>query len=218
MARAYRGSAIRELRFDRQLSDTRTLVWKKVLRHAPSNDGAGSMGARVRSLRRARGLTLKALGARAGLSHPFLSQLERGLARPSVASIERIAGALGVPVGELWMESPPPAPPRLVRRAETRELPHEAAGAPGGLREISPAGEILAVHEWQGGSRQWAGGPVAVAGQALVYVIRGGVEVEVDEALYALETGDALLFDGRLPHRMRRTGGTATRALVVLSA
>lgn len=189
-----------------------------MLSEKPFNDASGTMGARVRELRRAHGLTLKALGARAGLSHPFLSQLERGLARPSVGSIERIAGALGVPVGDLWTESAPPAPPRLVRGAESPELPHEVAGAPGGLREISPRGEILAAHEWTGGSRGWPPAPTVVAGQALVYVIRGGVEVEVDEVVYALETGDALLFDGRLPHRMRRTGGTATRALVVLSA
>jgi transcriptional regulator with XRE-family HTH domain len=36
------------------------------------------LGARVRALRRERGLTLKGLGRLAGLSHPFLSQVERG--------------------------------------------------------------------------------------------------------------------------------------------
>ena len=46
-------------------------------------------------LRHERGLTLKALGRSAGLSHPFLSQLERGLARPSVSSVERIASRTG---------------------------------------------------------------------------------------------------------------------------
>jgi transcriptional regulator with XRE-family HTH domain len=179
---------------------------------------AGSMGARVRSLRRARGLTLKALGAQAGLSHPFLSQLERGLARPSVGSVERIADALGVQVSELWSESAPAARPRLVHKAEARELPHEVAGSPGTLREIAPHGEPLAVHEWSGGSRRWPDAPVVVAGQALVYVIRGAMEVEVDDAVHELAEGDTLLFDGRMPHRMRRTGGPATRALVVVSA
>jgi transcriptional regulator with XRE-family HTH domain len=174
------------------------------------------MGARVRSLRRERGLTLKALGARAGLSHPFLSQLERGLARPSVGSVERIADALGVQVSELWMENPPSMQPRLVRRAEGRHLAHEVGG-PGGLRELAPHGEPLTVHEWSGGSRRWPAAPVALGGQALIYVIRGMVEVEVDDAVHALGEGDALMFDGRLPHRMRRTGGPATRALVVIS-
>jgi transcriptional regulator with XRE-family HTH domain len=190
-----------------------------VLSEAPyDNDTAGSLGARVRWLRRERGLTLKALGAQAGLSHPFLSQLERGLARPSLASIERIASALGVAVTALWAETPAPARPRLVRHAEAPETAHEGEGAPGGLRELSAHGEPLAVHEWTGGSRQWPETTVAVAGQAMVYVIRGSLEVEVAGEVHAVGEGDALMFDGRLPHRMRRSGGTATRALVVVSA
>lgn len=176
------------------------------------------MGARVRSLRRERGLTLKALGARAGLSHPFLSQLERGLARPSLASIERIAGALGIPVADLWTEDAPPAPPRLVPHGDGPTLRHQTVNAPGGVREIAPYGDPLAVHEWTGGSRSFPREATALDGQVMVYVIRGGLELEVAEATYDLGEGDALLFDGRQAHRMRRTGGPATRALIVVSA
>ena len=53
------------------------------------------LGARIRSVRQARGLTLVELARLAELSHPFLSQLERGQARPSMVSLERIARALG---------------------------------------------------------------------------------------------------------------------------
>lgn len=53
------------------------------------------LGRRVHELRRARGHTLVQLAAHAGLSHSFLSQLERGLARPSMVPLERIARALG---------------------------------------------------------------------------------------------------------------------------
>jgi transcriptional regulator with XRE-family HTH domain len=56
------------------------------------------------------------LGREAGLSHPFLSQLERGLARPSMGSVERIAQALGVPVGALWA-----ARARVARRRGRRD-------------------------------------------------------------------------------------------------
>jgi len=174
------------------------------------------MGARVRSLRRERGLTLKALGARAGLSHPFLSQLERGLARPSLGSIERIAGALEIPVSDLWTATAPPAPPRLVRHGEGPSLAHD--GAPGALRELAPHGGPLAVHEWTGGSRTWPPEATAVDGHVMVYVIRGGLEVGFADGTHELGEGDALLFDGRGPHRMRRTGGPATRALIVVSA
>ena len=56
---------------------------------------AERIGSRIRRLRHARGLTLVQVAESAELSHPFLSQLERGLARPSIGSLEKIARALG---------------------------------------------------------------------------------------------------------------------------
>ena len=49
---------------------------------------AERIGARIRQLRHARGMTLVQLADKAALSHPFLSQLERGRARPSISSLE----------------------------------------------------------------------------------------------------------------------------------
>ena len=60
--------------------------------------------------------------------------------------------------------------------------------------------------------------PETEPGEVLVYVARGGVEVDLDGEVHALEEGDALLFDGGVPHRLRRTGGTTTRALCVAPA
>ena len=91
---------------------------------------AACLGARVRQLRLDRGLTLKALGREAGLWHSFLSQLERGLTRPSMASV-------------------------------------------------------------------------------------GGLEVELEGEIHGLEAGDALRFDGAVPHRLQRRGPANTRALYV---
>src|SRR3954452_16139744 len=69
-----------------------------------TNGAASDLGAQVRALRHERGLTLKDLGRLAGLSHPFLSQVERGLARPSVGSVERVAAALDVSLAQLWAQ------------------------------------------------------------------------------------------------------------------
>jgi transcriptional regulator with XRE-family HTH domain len=169
-----------------------------------SNGMGSDLGGRVRSLRRERGLTLKALGGRAGLSHPFLSQVERGLARPSVTSVERIAAALDVPVAQLW------APPR--RREGAVLLPH--AEAPGAPRELLGTPGAPSVLEWAGG-RSWPAETASHAGEVLVYVARGALEIELDGTVHALEEGDAVAFDGALLHRLRRRGGHGTRALIV---
>jgi transcriptional regulator with XRE-family HTH domain len=53
------------------------------------------LGRRISALRKERGLTMVALAARTELSQPFLSQIERGRARPSMPSLHRLASALG---------------------------------------------------------------------------------------------------------------------------
>jgi transcriptional regulator with XRE-family HTH domain len=172
-----------------------------------------SLGAHVRELRRERGMTLKALGRAAGLSHPFLSQLERGLARPSMASLERIARALDVDLAVLW--APPAGTGARVVRGDAGHVDsHPDEGAPGALRTLAP-GDPLLVREWTGGTRRWVGPPWTGVGRTMVYVMHGAVEVEVNGSRHELAAGDAVYFDGRTPHRLRRTGGPATRALYV---
>ncbi len=187
-----------------------------MLGSATTEEPVLTLGMRVRALRPERGLTLKQLGMGAQLSHPFLSQLERGLARPSVGSVERIARALGVPVGALWSDAARREHPALVRSDDGDRARHQD-GAPGGLRTVVPPGEPLAVLEWTGGSRRWPEVPAVEHGQMLVYVARGALEVDLDGEVHALEEGDSLMFDGGVPHRFRRTGGVATRALRVAS-
>lgn len=177
-------------------------------------DTAADLGARVRELRRERGLTLKGLGSRAGLSHPFLSQLERGLARPSVGSVERIARALGVPVTALWTARRS-VPARLAPASEGNVVLHAEPGAPGGIRELPGDESALRVREWSGGSRSWPRKRTTATGEVLLYVARGAVDVDLDGTVYLLGEGDALRFDGGVPHRIRRRGGVATRALLV---
>jgi len=179
-----------------------------------NDDAAACLGPRVRELRRERGLTLKALGGRAGLSHPFLSQLERGLARPSVGSVERIARALGVPVTALW-STRRSRPARVALAAEGAVVPHAEPGAPGGVREVPDEDSPLRVREWSGGSRSWPRNRETAPGEILLYVARGAVEVDLDGSVHALEEGDTLRFDGEVPHRIRRSGGVSTRALLV---
>lgn len=60
-----------------------------------------ALGAAVRDGRRRLGLSVQALAESAGVSFGLVSQLERGLGNPSLQSIQRLAGALGLPVGQL---------------------------------------------------------------------------------------------------------------------
>lgn len=182
-----------------------------------ANEAASALGARVRSLRRRRGMTLKELGGRAGLSHPFLSQLERGLARPSVGSAERIAEALDVPVAALWSPPARSGHATLVRRDAGEHSKHHDGSAPGAVRTLPADAAPLRVSEWTGGSRRWPEEAQVELGAVMLYVARGAIAVELDGDEHELAEGDTLLFDGAVPHRMRRTGAVTTRVVRVAS-
>ncbi len=65
-----------------------------------------TLGGAVRDARRRLGLSVQALAEKAGVSFGLVSQLERGMGNPSLQSIHRLAGALGIPPAQL-LEEPP---------------------------------------------------------------------------------------------------------------
>ena len=61
-----------------------------------------SLGDRVRTLRRAAGLTQEKLAEKASISAYYMGEIERGQASPSLSAINDIAKALGVKVRDLF--------------------------------------------------------------------------------------------------------------------
>ena len=61
-----------------------------------------SLGARLRELRTGAGLSLRALAARLGISPSAVSQIERGVMRPSVSRLIAYVGAIGVPLSVVF--------------------------------------------------------------------------------------------------------------------
>src|SRR5438876_6466125 len=61
-----------------------------------------ALGLRIRNERRAAGITVRGLAARTGLSPSLISQVERGRATPSVATLWAIARELGLSVAALF--------------------------------------------------------------------------------------------------------------------
>ena len=65
-------------------------------------------------------VTLRQLAERAGVTESFLSQVEREVTSPSIASVQRIARALDLGIAELFVDEPPLG--RVVRRSERRRI------------------------------------------------------------------------------------------------
>ncbi|WP_339523636.1 helix-turn-helix domain-containing protein [Pseudomonas sp. EA_35y_Pfl2_R111] len=76
----------------------------------------------IRDLRKHKNLTLGELAARIDRSVGFLSQVERGLSRPTVADLTAISETLGVPTTYFYSLNKPRAVPWVTRPGERRTL------------------------------------------------------------------------------------------------
>lgn len=157
------------------------------------------------------------LAAKARLSQPFLSQIERGLAAPSLTTILSLAEALGVQPGRLLR---PPSQEGSVSHERTPKVmqAHERASdtvlvhTPGSGSSRIEAYE----HVFNPGEppREW----FQHAGEDFVYVLEGTVELQLrDDTGLLLEAGRSAVYPGRIPHRCVVAGSTTARTLVVVS-
>lgn len=75
---------------------------KKGLLRTPEENLHRSIGEIIRGLRKDRGLTLKQMGRRTGLSVSLLSQIERAESSASISSLYKVATALDVQLSDLF--------------------------------------------------------------------------------------------------------------------
>jgi len=177
---------------------------------------APALGERLRAIRRLRRRTLNDVAARAGVSESFLSQLERGRTSASVASLQRIAAALGIEVSDLFSSNGLPRP--TVLRREAREpvvwghLGRKALLTPKPFHAL----EVVAAEFDPGGS---TGEEPYTHGDSeeLLLVIEGRVHVQLGTDVYELDAGDSVHYRSSTPHRVSNPGSERAEVLYVIT-
>lgn len=164
------------------------------------------LGSTIRRLREDRNLSLKEVALRSDLTPSFLSQVERNITSPSVASLRKVALAFGVPLTALF-QGPLMPENHVVRRKDRRQLIHPRRQWRDYLLTPNLTGKlqvILSVIEPGGGS-----GDEAYAhdsDEECVIILRGQLEFWVGPDWYLLEEGDSIVFESRIPHRNSNPG------------
>jgi transcriptional regulator with XRE-family HTH domain len=145
-------------------------------------------------------MSLRALAAAAGVSSSFLSQLENGRTNASVASLRKVAAALGVAPAQLLDDSS--AHTRGVLRAADRPtLP--LAGAEKHVVALPPLRNLeIYAGRFQPGGSTGADAYTHGHSQEIVVVTEGRVVLELDGARYDLDTDDSIEFLSSVPHRV----------------
>jgi transcriptional regulator with XRE-family HTH domain len=183
---------------------------------APEVAGEVDVGERLRSIRQSRRCTLREVADRARVSESFLSQVERGRSSASIASLRRIAGALGVTVADLFEPTGPPTP-RVLRRDDRPTL---AFGVLGRKRLLTPRPlqqlEVFVGELDIGGS---TGTEPYVHGDSeeLLVVLAGRVQLELGGDLHGLEHGDSIGYRSSTPHRVTNAGNDLAEVMWIIS-
>ena len=174
------------------------------------------LGPRIRALRQARGFTLRELAERAGVTESFLSQVEREVTSPSIASVQRIAHALDLAIAELFVEEAPHG--RVVRLADRRRIAYPGLGATDEFLTSGLDGRlqvILSTIEPGGGTGDE---PYSHdSDEEVVIVLSGRLELWVADEHHVLEEGDSVTYSSRLKHRNINPGPSTATVLFCLT-
>ena len=174
------------------------------------------LGARIRALRLARGATLRQLAAQAGVTESFLSQVERGVASPSIASVQRIARALGQSIAELFAADESAG--IVVRVRDRRRVVYQGLGAVDEFLTRASDGKlqvILSTIEPGGGTGDEA--YTHDSDEEVLVVLEGVLDLWVGTEHYRLEAGDAVTHPSRVPHHNTNPGPGIARVLFCIT-
>ncbi|MEP4199240.1 MAG: XRE family transcriptional regulator [Aliishimia sp.] len=177
------------------------------------------IGARSRELRKQRSLTLEGVAELTGLSKGHLSRFERGEKTLSVASLLRLSEVLNVTVGALCDgPSSKQAQSILICRKNERQSGQQLHSAAGMNFAMLNRGDkdtnhqAMVIHLPANSALLE---PAHHAGQELIFLLSGALQIDVNGETAWLESGDYAEFDGTLPHNLK-SGDMACDALLVI--
>lgn len=179
----------------------------------------GRIGQDMKGLRKARAMTLEALARASGLSQGYLSQIERGLASPSVKALYSISRALGVTVS--WFFPPAGDDDEALRdfvvRSGTRRKLHYADGVADELLSPNLDRQLELLHcTFPPGTRSGET-PYTHAGEEAGIVLSGRLDLWIDDRHAVLQAGDSFAFASDIPHRYANLGDEETVVVWVIT-
>ena len=180
------------------------------------------IGKKIRVLRKNAGLVLQDLSDRTCLSKPLLSQIEKEVVSPPIATLLKISKALSVNIGFFFQDNDPEEKVVLVRRDESKVIDSRYFGR----EESGYYYEALAYKK----SKKYME-PFLVEfkrkkpdklsyfsheGEEFIYLLEGTLEFRTENQHYVLYPGDVPYFESSIPHAYRALERKNTKALTVV--
>ncbi len=151
-----------------------------------------TLGADIRALRKARGLTLTEIAARLDRSVGWLSQVERDLSEPSISDLRLIAECLGVPMSMLFAHSAAPVEEQgyVVRAGSRRPMGSREEGLIEELLSPDLTDDFEVVHStFEPNSRMQT--PADRPTQEVGYLVSGQLDLTIGSRRFSVGPGDS---------------------------
>lgn len=164
------------------------------------------LGTKIRDKRTEMGMNIKELAEKTGLTSGFISQIERGLAEPSITSLRNIANELGVAVFYFLIDDVDKNP--VVRKEERQILKFAKSDLTYELLspDLNRQMEMVMVKLQTGQSTSEE--LFSHSGEEVIYVLQGIMWIKIGEEEYTLAEGDTIHFSCNTPHKLTNTGQT----------
>jgi transcriptional regulator with XRE-family HTH domain len=184
------------------------------------------IGGRLREERERRGISLRELARRVGVSPSLVSQIELDRVNPSVSTLYSLVTEVGLTTSDVFGDSEPaepvvraaPAAGGLVERPDTRRVINLASGVR--WERLTPHSEsdieFLYVVYPVGAASCPEDALVTHAGREYGYVTSGTLGVRVGFEEYELGPDDSIAFDSSSPHRLWAIGSAPVHAVWVV--
>jgi transcriptional regulator with XRE-family HTH domain len=177
-----------------------------------------AVGEHVRRLRVEAGVSVRALARQSGFSPSFISQVENGQVSPSISSMEKIATAVGVSLGDFFGAVADAEGGLIVRAGDRHGLSSgwsnaeiEALIAPGSLARL----EAMLITLRKGGRS--GRHPYAHSREEFAFVMQGEVILTLGPEDHRLRRGDAAtILPGEL--RLWRNESRAPARVMIITS
>jgi transcriptional regulator with XRE-family HTH domain len=158
------------------------------------------VSSRIRDRRRDQRLSLDRLAALAGVSKGMLVQIEQGQANPSIATLCKVAAALGASVADL-VQVAGRHPAEIMPAASPRLLWRGPKGGSATLLVGSAGPDMLELWSWELRPGERYDAPAHPEGtQELLHIARGRLALAFGEISYVIETGGSAVAQTDRPH------------------
>ena len=176
------------------------------------------LGKRIQQYRMNNKLTLRELADKAGLTKGYLSRIENSTKSPPVSTLLSVVGALNISISELFGENEkngvtfsvvkPSERHMLAKDASTAGYAYESLAHNYPNRRMEPYIFTFPMRKKEKMFQH--------KGEEFVYVLEGKGRMFYGDNEYFLEEGDAIYFNGEIPHHGHAEGNKPWKCLVVL--